>query len=83
MHRECRMKVISMEAKQKGATEQRAAMTIRYGKTLYQCLESLQDRKPDHSRAEEPVQSLGADSLLHPVAGTQMERKAPGSESGF
>ena len=37
----------------------------------YQCLESLQDRKPDHSRAEEPVQSLGADPLLHPATGTQ------------
>ena len=38
MHRECRKKVISMEAKQKGATEQRAAMTIRYGKTLYKVI---------------------------------------------
>ena len=33
--------------------------------------------------AEKPVQSLGADPLLHPAAGAQMERKTPGSEPGL
>mgnify|MGYP000186378287 CR=1 FL=1 len=35
MHRECGKKVISIEAEQKETAEQKAAMTIKYGKTLY------------------------------------------------
>jgi len=67
MHHWCRKKVISMEAKQKGATEQKATMTIRYGKTLYMVIFRFAE-KGKATMNDKVLKLIRSNSLCEPTS---------------
>ena len=67
MHRECGKKVISIESKQKVVTEQRAAMTIRYGKTLYKVIFRFAE-KGKATMNDKVLKLIRSNSLCEPTS---------------
>ena len=66
-HSECRKKVISMNTQQKEVAEQKTAMTIRYGKTLYKVIFHFAE-KSKATMNDKVLKLIRSNSLCEPTS---------------